>query len=127
MMKPTYLPEGHGAIAPFFIVSDAAAFIEFVKQAFAAEELSRMARPDGMIMHATIRIDGSIIMVGTREKVFENSTHLYVKDVDQTYRQCLSLGATSLSEPKTFPYGDRSCGIRDPFGNTWWIGTHLAK
>lgn len=119
------MPEGYSALSPFFIVHDAAGFIDFVKQAFSANEISRHARPDGVVMHAVLSIDGSVIMVGAREQVFQNSTHLYVKDVDATYRRCLELGAQMLSEPKDFPYGDRTCGIKDPLGNTWWIGTHL--
>jgi uncharacterized glyoxalase superfamily protein PhnB len=111
----SHIPEHYPAVSPFFIVRDAAGFIDFVKAAFGASELSRLARPDGVVMHAALAIEGSVIMVGTREKVIENSTHLYVKDVDATYRHCLELGATSISEPKTFPYGDRSAGVRDGF------------
>jgi uncharacterized glyoxalase superfamily protein PhnB len=123
----SYLPDNHRAIAPYFIVSDGAVLIDFLKKAFDAKELSRFNRPDGVVMHAELMIDDSIIMIGTRDDAFKNSTHLYVKDVDATYRLCISLGAESISEPQTFPYGDRSAGIRDPFGNTWWIGTHLKK
>jgi uncharacterized glyoxalase superfamily protein PhnB len=75
-------------------------------------------------MHAAVAIDGSVVMVGSRDVSFQNSTHVYVPDVDETFRKCLALGAMSLSEPTTFSYGDRSAGIRDAFGNTWWIGTH---
>lgn len=126
-MTSSYLPKDHRSIAPFFIVQEAAQFIEFLTQAFDAKERFRHARPDGIVMHAEMVIDGSIVMVGTRSFAFQNSTHLYVKDVDETYRRCLSLGAESLSEPTTFPYGDRSAGVRDPFGNTWWLGTHLGN
>ena len=125
-MSRPYVPAGQPAVAPFFLGQDAQRFIEFLIQAFEAEELSRMARPDGVIMHAAMSIDGSLVMLGTREKTSQNSTHLYVKDVDETFRRCLSLGSEAISEPKTFPYGDRSAGVRDPFGNVWWIGTHLG-
>jgi uncharacterized glyoxalase superfamily protein PhnB len=124
-MNRSYIPEGYPSLSPFFIVRDANGFIEFVKRALGAQELSRVARVDGVVMHATLSIDGSILMVGTRDFNFENSTHLYVQDVDAIYVRCLENGAESISEPKDFSYGDRTCGVKDPFGNTWWIGTHL--
>lgn len=124
-MSPPYIPLGQTAISPFFLTADAEALIVFLREAFGALEVRRTER-DGNIMHAALTIDGAVVMVGSRQKTWVNSTHLYVPDVDVTFDKCISLGATLLSEPKTFPYGDRSAGIMDPFGNTWWIGTHLA-
>jgi PhnB protein len=125
-MKPSHIPSGQSAVAPFFLISEAAGFIDFLKQGFGAEEVSRMER-DGVIVHALIRIGESLVMVGSRNQDHPNSTHLYVPDIDATFERCLSLGAEALSQPTTFPYGDRSAGIKDPFGNTWWLGTHLGK
>ncbi len=49
---------------------------------------------------------------------------LYVTDTDSTYRQALKAGATSLREPMDAFYGDRTAGVKDSFGNSWWIATH---
>ena len=49
---------------------------------------------------------------------------LYVTDTDATYRRALKAGATSLREPMDAFYGDRSAGVKDAFGNSWWIATH---
>jgi PhnB protein len=51
--------------------------------------------------------------------------YLYVPDCDALYRRALALGATSISEPKDQPYGDRSGGVKDAFGNQWYIATHI--
>jgi uncharacterized glyoxalase superfamily protein PhnB len=51
--------------------------------------------------------------------------HLYVPDADAVYRQALTAGASSVRDPVDEPYGDRVAGVRDPFGNVWWIATHL--
>jgi uncharacterized glyoxalase superfamily protein PhnB len=126
-MDLSYIPEGQHAVAPFFIVSDADGLIGFLTQAFGGREVARSEGPDGVVRHATVAIGDSIVMVGSRTRTFENSTHLYVDDVDAAYRRCVELGAQSISAPTTFPYGDRSAGVRDPFGNTWWIGTHLGR
>ena len=125
-MTPSYIPAQHSAVSPFLIVSDAAGVIDFLMNAFGGRELARVDRTDNSVMHAAIAIDDSVVMVGSRDQTFQSSIHLYVKNVDETYRRCLDLGASSVSEPRTFPYGDRSAGIRDPFGNTWWIGTHVG-
>jgi PhnB protein len=51
--------------------------------------------------------------------------YLYVPDCDALYRRALAVGATSISEPKDQPYGDRSGGVKDAFGNQWYIATHI--
>ena len=51
--------------------------------------------------------------------------YLYVPDVDATYQRALAAGGTSLREPSTQVYGDRSGGVEDPLGNQWWIATHV--
>jgi len=126
-MTVPYRPTGHAAVSPYLLVSDAAGLVDFLKQAFDGREISRIERTDGTIMHAAVAIDDSVVMVGSRNVTFQNSTHLYVSDVDETYRKCLAFGAESLSEPGTFGYGDRSAGIRDAFGNVWWLGTHMGE
>ena len=51
--------------------------------------------------------------------------HLYMEDVDAVYRRAIQAGAKSLREPADQPYGDRSGGVEDAFGNQWWIATHI--
>jgi PhnB protein len=126
-MTNSHIPAKHSAVSPYLLVRDASALIAFLVDAFDGQELTRLERPDKSVMHGAIAIDGSVVMVGSRDQTFQNSIHLYVRNVDDTYHRCLTLGATSINEPTTFPYGDRSAGIRDPFGNAWWIGTHLGK
>jgi PhnB protein len=126
-MSARYIPEGQSPIAPYFLVEDAEGMISFLKSAFGAEERQRIVEADSLIKHAELSIDGATVFVGARARRNENSTHLYIRDVDATYTLCLSLGAVSISEPRTLPYGDRSAGIRDPHGNIWWLGTHDEK
>ncbi len=122
------IPEGHHSVTPYLIVNDANHFIEFVKQAFGAEELGRFLTPDGKIMHAEVKVGDSIIMLGEASKQFSAQPAglcLYVPDTDATYRRAVDAGATSLREPEDQFYGDRSAGVADPTGNTWWINTHV--
>ena len=121
-------PEGYHTVTPYFIVSGAADFIEFLKRAFGAQEKERYGRPDGAIMHAEVRLGDSIVMLGDASPEFEptrSSIHLYVDDVDADYKRALDAGGTSLREPTDQFYGDRSAGIQDRFGNQWWLATHV--
>ena len=124
-IKP--IPEGFHTVTPYLMVQGASKLIDFLKQAFGAEEILRMARPDGAIMHAEVRIGDSRVMMGEPmggcQPMF-GSLYLYVHDVDAVYKRALQAGATSTSEPADQFYGDRSAGIKDPVGNQWWIATH---
>lgn len=125
-MNHDFKPPDHTAISPFLLVTDAAAMLDFLRAAFGAVELCRIQAPDGSIKHAETRIDDSVVMVGERADAVACSIHVYVPDVDDTFRRALAVGASSISEPRDLPYGDRSAGLCDVQGNLWWIGTHLA-
>ena len=43
--------------------------------------------------------------------------------VDEQYQNAISKGATSLLEPTTEPWGQRTCFIADPEGNVIEIGS----
>ena len=121
-------PEDYHTVTPYLIVPGAAEFIEFTKQAFAAQERERFPTPDGKIMHAEVKIGDSIIMMSDSSAEFEptrSSIHLYVDDVDATYKRAVEVGGESLREPQDQFYGDRSAGIKDRFGNQWWLAQHV--
>lgn len=124
----SHKPAAHNAVSPYLLVSDVARMLAFLRATFEAIELYKRALPDGTVKHAEVRIDDSVVMMGERpdgRDAVHCSTHVYVPDVDAAYQRALTAGATSISEPKGQPYGDRTCGVRDAEGNIWWIGTHL--
>jgi PhnB protein len=121
--------EGFHSITPYLMVPKAAGLIDFLKQAFAAEEIFRVNRPDGLIMHAQLKIDDSMIELADAWADYParaTALHLYVRDADAVYQRALQAGATSLQQPTDQPYGDREAGVRDAFGNTWYIATNQA-
>ncbi len=124
-VKP--IPEGYHSVTPYLVVQGAPTLIDFLKQAFDATEIFRMARPDGTTMHAEVRIGDSIVMMGEPMGQFQpmpGSIYLYVHDADATYQRALQAGATSIMEPADQFYGDRHAAVKDPVGNHWWIATH---
>ena len=50
---------------------------------------------------------------------------LYVEDCDAAYERALSAGATGTHAPEDMFWGDRCCGVTDPFGYIWSFATHL--
>ena len=125
MPKP--VPEGYTTVTPYLCVSDAAKLIDFLKQAFDAQLLFKMDGPGGRIMHAEMTLGDSRIMLGQPEPGKETNAmiHLYMPDADASYKRALAAGATSVREPADQFYGDRSGGVRDEFGNYWYIATHV--
>jgi PhnB protein len=124
---PRPIPEGYGTVTPYLCVSDATKLIDFLKQAFDAQLLFKMDGPGGRIMHAEMTIGDSRIMLGqpTPGQETQAMIHLYVPDTDATYKRAIAAGGTSVREPADQFYGDRSGGVRDMFGNQWYIATHV--
>ncbi|HEX9444295.1 MAG TPA: VOC family protein [Candidatus Binatia bacterium] len=121
------IPEGYHTVTPCLVAEGAAKLIDFLKQAFGAEERFRMARPDGGVMHAEVKIGDSMVMLGDANeqwKAMPGVIYLYVDDADAVYRRALDAGAASVMAPVDQFYGDRHGGVKDFAGNLWWIGTH---
>lgn len=125
-MSVKAIPEGFHSVTPYLLVKDGAKLIEFVERAFGAEQIERLEDPDGTVRHAQVRIGDSFVMLGTPQgEPMPSSLYLYVPDCDAVYARALEAGATSIMEPADQFYGDRGAGVTDPFGNLWWIGTHI--
>jgi PhnB protein len=126
-MSAKPIPDGYHSVTPYLIVKGADRLIDFVTQAFDAALIERMARADGTIGHAEVRVGDSVVMLSEASgewKPMPAALYLYVPDTDATYREALKAGAASVMEPADQFYGDRNAGVRDPVGNIWWIGTH---
>jgi PhnB protein len=122
------IPDGYQAVIPYLIVDGAERLIEFLKLVFEAKELVRMAGPDGKIGHTEVRIGDCVVMLSDARdewKPMPAMIYVYTEDVDAAYQRALQAGATSVREPQDQFYGDRSGAVSDPWGNQWWIGTHI--
>jgi PhnB protein len=116
------------SVTPHFNPMRAPAMIEFLQKAFGAEEIYRAQSPDGVVHHAQVRIGDSVIGMGEAHGPYQPAPatlHLYVPDADASYDRALRAGATSIQPVAEQPYGDRSGGVRDPYGNRWFIATHI--
>ena len=120
------IPDGYSSVTPFLTVKGAAKMIDFLKQAFGAEEVMRMPGPGGAVMHAEVNVGNSRLMLSEamQNPPSQSSFYLYVNDADAMYKRALAAGATSQIEPKDEFWGDRTAMVRDPFGNIWSVATH---
>ncbi|HEV8066363.1 MAG TPA: VOC family protein [Planctomycetaceae bacterium] len=122
------IPEGQHSITPYLVVVGADKLITFLEQAFAGNCVERMQGPNGAIAHAEVKIGDSIVMLGEaseRAKAYSAMLYHYVPNVDETHRRAVAAGAKVLSEPVDMFYGDRSGAVIDPFGNSWYLATHI--
>jgi PhnB protein len=125
-----FQPEGLGTVTPYLHPLRAEPFIRFLERAFGAAELEKYASPDGVVQHAKVRLGDSALEMGEAHgpySLMPTMFYLYVPDADATYQQALAAGATSLSAPADQPYGDRNGAVKDPFGNSWYVATHLGR
>ena len=119
------IPENNQTVMPYLIVPNAAGFLSFAEKVFNAKEISKFMRDENTIMHAEIMIGDSTIMFADATEQFKPSTaglFVYVENSDETIEKAIREGASVIREITDEEYG-RSGGIKDPFGNVWWITT----
>lgn len=128
-MKTDFKPSGYNSVSPYFIIDGAQKFIDLLQKIFGATQLRRYDRPDGSIMHAEIRIDDSIIMVGDSSQEFPAVSlimHVYVSNVDETFDKAVKAGCEIVERPKERDGDpDRRATFKDFAGNTWSVGTQV--
>jgi PhnB protein len=124
----THIREGFTTLTPYVMVREAG-LVDFLARVFAAEE-TFSARGSAGGMHREVRVGNSMIMIGEQGAqeipVRRAAFHVYVQDVDATFKRALDAGAASLGVPEDRPYGERAGFIKDPFGNHWYIATPLG-
>ena len=132
-VKP--IPDGMHSVTPHLVCAGAADAIEFYKKAFNAVELVRLPGPQGRIMHASLRIGDSAVMLvdempewgALGPKSLKGSPvtiHLYVEDVDAFVKRAVAAGAKITMPLEDMFWGDRYCKLEDPFGHHWSAATH---
>jgi uncharacterized glyoxalase superfamily protein PhnB len=135
---PAVTPAIH-EVYPYLIVRGAEAAIGFYRDVFGAEEIVRMADPDGRrVGHAELRLGPVTIMLadeypelGILSPAAFGGTgmtlHLHVDDVDALAERAIRAGATMVREPADYEHGERQCRVRDPFGHEWLLGHAIGK
>jgi len=132
-VKP--IPDGFNSLTPHLVCAGAADAIGFYAKAFNAVEQMRLPGPDGKLVHASVSIGNSMLMLmdenpawGVQGPAALKGTpvtiHLYVADVDAAVAQAAAAGATVVMPPADMFWGDRYAVLKDPFGHSWSLATH---
>jgi PhnB protein len=133
-MSDTYKPENYHTVTPALICKDAAAAIEFYRQAFDAKEMLRLEYPQGGIGHAELMIGDSMIMLADEHPDMNylspttvgNTTvslHIYVEDADAVFARAIAAGVKETRPVQEQFYGDRTGHLEDPYGHRWGVST----
>jgi PhnB protein len=121
-----HIRHGVGSVRPYLY--GRLDLLELVKRAFGAVELERLEVGDGF--HVEAKIGDSMIVMEVSDPPHPHGTvasvYVYVDDVDASYNRALAAGAKSVAAPEDKPYHERAAGIKDSFGNTWWIATYTG-
>lgn len=124
----SYIPQGLHSVNAYLLPLRAEPLISFLKRAFAAQEIAKYASPDGVVHHAQVRVGDAVVEMGEPQGKYPfmpATFYLYVPAVDAVFRRAVAAGASVLSEPADQPYGDRTAGVKDALGITWYIATHI--
>ena len=128
-MNSHYKPANYSTVSPYLIVNGADATIDFLKLVFGAIELRRFPDESGKLRHAEVRIDDTVIMLADPAPPdwppISSYMHIYVQDVNATYRKAMEAGAVSVQEPVKKQDEDKRGGVKDAGGTTWWIATKV--
>jgi PhnB protein len=123
-------PEGLRSVQPYLHLREAHKMIPFLETAFGAEAMGVHKSPEGIVHHATIRIGDATLEIDEAHGEFQPMPchlHVYVPDTDAAYARAMEAGSTSIDAPRNAPYGDRAAGVKDAWGNSWFIATYLGK
>jgi len=127
----TYHPDGFHTVNAYIFSENPELLINFLKNAFLADELNRTVNQrTGEIANCILQIGDSCFMISQAREEFLNmraAFYLFVSDVDEIYQNAISEGGISIMKPADMSYDDRQAGIQDPSGNYWWISKRLIE
>jgi PhnB protein len=121
----SHIPTRHSALTPYLHLEGATEFMTFAKEAFGAEVLMEHVEGD-VLVHGELVIEGCALEVSearTDWRPTRSAMHLYVRDCEVAHARALAAGVKETFPPTDQPYGERGSGVRDRWGNDWFIGT----
>ncbi len=127
-MNISYKPTGYNTASPYLVVKGAKQTIAFITKVFGASVIRQIEGAGDAILHAEVKLDDSVLMLtdgGPGVPPAESHVHVYVQDVDATYRRAIEAGAASVQEPVKRADENRRGAVKDEGGTTWWIATRV--
>jgi PhnB protein len=130
------IPSGFHTLTPHLTVRNARQALEFYKKALGAEVLNIADAPDGKVMHASLRVGDSMLMLNDEMPEYGAlsplanggsgvTIHIYTEDVDSAFNRAVAAGAKVKMPLMDQFWGDRYAVVTDPYGHTWSLATHV--
>lgn len=122
------VPPGFNTVTAYFLVTGADRFLAFLVDGLGGVEILRHMN-GSRIANAQVRLGDSTVMVSEASQAFPampSSTYLYVENAEAAMARAVAAGAVPVMAVADMPYGDRQGGVRDPFGNLWWLSQRLV-
>jgi len=129
------VPPGFTTLTVHLTVDKCSDYIDFLKRAFNAVEITRSPGPGGKIMHANVRIGDTVVMLNDTfpemgmppiaQGNWPLRLSLYVPNADATWVQAVANGCEVVFPLQDQFWGDRYGQLRDPAGFVWGVATHL--
>lgn len=136
----SYKPDNMPQLSPYMVVKDAKKSVEFYKEAFGFEVDYISEDDNGNPQHISMTRGDAFIMFcpegafGTMKKSPINqgvqmpiNMYVYCEDTDSLYKQALTAGAKTVTEPQDSFWGDRFCTLLDLDNYEWSFATSLKK
>ncbi|GIF20109.1 putative glyoxalase superfamily protein PhnB [Actinoplanes tereljensis] len=121
-------PAGYTTVAPWVVTDDTGAFLDFATGVFGGVELGRVTTEDGLIGHGEIRIGDTVVLAFDRHAdwpVLPSLLRVFVADADAAFERAVAAGSHVVTALSDNAFGQRGGRIRDPFGNIWWVVSHV--
>jgi PhnB protein len=118
------------SVQPYLHLLEADKMVPFMETVFGAESLGVAKSSEGVVRHGTMRIGNATLEIAEAYGEMQPMPchlHVYVPDTDAVYARAMAAGATSIEAPGDKPYGDRSAGVKDAWGNSWFIATYWGR
>jgi PhnB protein len=133
------IPAGHEGVIPHLVCDPCGKALDFYKTALGAEEVCRVPGPDGRLMHAAMKLGGTMVFLAddfpehcggkaSSPKALGGTPvtlHQFVRDCDAAVKRAADAGATVVMPPADMFWGDRYAVVADPFGHSWSFATHI--
>ncbi|HWV75892.1 MAG TPA: VOC family protein [Isoptericola sp.] len=121
-------PHGYTSVAPWVVTDDTGAFLDFVTAVFDGEEIGRVSTEDGSIGHGETRVGDTVVLAFDRRPewpAMPSLLRVFVPDADATFAKAVAAGAHVVTDLSDSAFGQRGGRIKDPFGNVWWVVSHV--
>ena len=124
---------------PFLGYEDARMALDWLENVFGFERAEVTEGSNGEVVHAELRYDGGLIMLGSARPnewgmktprelgAVSQGVYVIVDDVDGHYERARSEGAEIVRELQGTDYGSREYMARDLEGNLWSFGTYRPE